>query len=304
MEQLATLIEELKKTAPTLELRAGELMSKHTSFRIGGPAALMATPKTEDEAQAAMAAAYAAGVRPLLVGNGTNLLVADEGLDNFVIKPMDGLNRLELTGEGEITAGSGVLLSRLASFALECGLTGLEFAHGIPGSVGGAVTMNAGAYGGELGQVVTATRHITAEGAVKTLHGAEHAFAYRYSTYCTGERLVCEAVFSLRCGDRATIKAQMEELAGKRRAKQPLEYPSAGSTFKRPEGRFAGALIEQCGLKGAVVGGAQVSEKHGGFIINRGGATCGDVLGLMELVRETVLRQTGIVLEPEVKVLR
>lgn len=300
MERLEELKKRLLSRCPSLELREDEPMSKHTSFRIGGPARLMALPKREQEAQEAVKAAGELEIRPFILGNGTNLLVADEGYGGFVLKPC--LTRLEPEGEEGLLAGSGVLLSRLASYALERGLAGLEFAHGIPGSLGGAVTMNAGAYGGEMSQVVVSTTYLEPDGTVGVARGGDHGFGYRRSAF--SGRLILRSRLALKRGDPQAIKARMDELTVQRRAKQPLEYPSAGSTFKRPEGHFAAALIDQCGLKGLAVGGAQVSEKHAGFVVNRDGATCADVLELVRQVRERVLARTGVELELEVKVLQ
>lgn len=307
MERLEKL---LRERCPELELRRDEPMSRHTSFRIGGPVPLMALPRTEVEVQEILSAAVLeAGVTPFFMGNGTNLLVADEGADLFVVKAFRGLDRLELAQEGEwtgrstIIAGSGVLLSQLANFAMEHGLTGLEFAQGIPGTVGGAVTMNAGAYGGEIAQVLSSVTSVSLP-SEELVRERDFQFSYRHSIYQERREFILRASFTLEQGDPAVIKARMEELAAKRKEKQPLEYPSAGSMFKRPEGHFAAALIDQCGLKGLTVGGAQVSAKHAGFVVNRGGATCADVLELVRQVQEEVLRQTGVELEMEVKVLR
>ena len=290
------LYDRLKARAPALELRREEPMSRHTSFQVGGPAPIMALPKNEDEVQQVLSvAALEFGVKPFFMGRGTNLLVSDAGADLLVIKAYDGLNRLELLPEGEwpghrtITAGSGVSLARLAGFALECGLTGLEFAQGIPGSVGGAITMNAGAYGGEMAQVLESVTFLDETGEVCTLPVSECGFGYRKSMFSDRKCLILKARFHLEQGDPAAIKARMEELAAKRREKQPIDLPSAGSMFKRPPGHFAAALIDQCGLKGLAVGGAQVSAKHAGFVVNRGGATCGDVLALVDQVKERVL---------------
>ena len=302
MDVFSTLQERLALACPGLEVRREEPMARHTSFRVGGPAALMALPRGPEEAAAAVRTARALGVTPFYMGNGSNLLVADEGWRGFVLKAFDGLGEIRVEGTG-LEAGSGVLLSRLANAALAQGLTGLEFAHGIPGSLGGGVTMNAGAYGGELCQVVVETRCLTPEGEMETVRGAEHAFGYRTSAFADGSRLILGARLTLERGDPAAIRARMDDLAARRREKQPLEWPSAGSTFKRPEGYFAAALIEQCGLKGLRVGGAQVSEKHAGFVINAGGATCADILGLMARVRSEVFARTGVTLEPEVKLL-
>ena len=306
MEPLEKL---LRERCPELELRRDEPMSRHTSFRIGGPVPLMALPRTEVEVQEILATAVMeAGVTPFFMGNGTNLLVADEGADLFVVKAFNGLNRLELAEEGEwpgrrtIVAGSGVLLSQLANFAMEHGLTGLEFAHGIPGTVGGAVTMNAGAYGGEIAQVLSSVTSVSLP-SEELVRERDFQFSYRHSIYQERREFILRASFTLEQGDPVSIKARMDELAAKRREKQPLEYPSAGSMFKRPPGHFAAALIDQCGLKGLTVGWAQVSAKHAGFVVNRGGATCADVLELVDRVKEEVLRQTGVELEMEVKVL-
>ena len=302
MDVFSALRERLAQSCPGLELRQDEPMARHTSLRIGGPAALMALPGSPEEAAAAVRAAHALGVTPFFMGNGSNLLVADQGWRGFVVKAFDGLGEIRVEGT-RIEAGSGVLLSRLANAALAHGLTGLEFAHGIPGSLGGAVTMDAGAYGGEMRQVVAETDCLTPTGELVTVRGEGHRFGYRTSAFSDGSRLILRARLVLEKGDPGEIRARMDDLAARRRAKQPLEWPSAGSTFKRPEGHFAAALIEQCGLKGAQVGGAQVSEKHAGFVINRGGATCADMLGLMARVRAEVFRQTGVTLEPEVKLL-
>ncbi len=302
MDRFSALIQELKQTAPSLELREGEPMCRHTSFRIGGPVRLMALPRSGEEAQAAVRAAAALGLSPFFLGNGSNLLVADQGYEGFVIKTA-GLDQVRAAG-GKLTAGSGVPLARLAAAALDQGLTGLEFAHGIPGSLGGAVVMNAGAYGGEMAQVLTGVVCLDGAGEEETLPAGACALSYRHSRFSDQpERLILGAELELQPGDREEIRARMDDLARRRREKQPLELPSAGSTFKRPEGRFAAALIEQCGLKGVGVGGAQVSEKHAGFLVNRGQATADDVRRLIDLVRETVLRETGVALEPEVRFL-
>lgn len=305
MERLEKL---LRERCPDLELRVNEPMSRHTSFRIGGPAALMALPKTVGEAKTAVKTAREMGIEPFFLGNGSNLLVADEGYPGFLIKlggtySVDNLNRVWEVNRC-LAAGGAVPLSHLAGSAYGRNLTGLEFAGGIPGSVGGAITMNAGAYGGEIAQVLEEVDFLDEAGEVCTLPASECGFGYRRSVFSDRKCLILEARFRLEPGDPAAIKARMEELAARRREKQPLEYPSAGSMFKRPPGHFAAALIDQCGLKGLTVGGAQVSEKHAGFVVNRGGATCADVLELVRQVQEEVLRQTGVELEMEVKVLR
>lgn len=313
MKELQDLITRLRERCPELELRENEPMSRHTSFRVGGPVSLMALPKSEEEAHRLVTVAVREfGIPPFFMGNGTNLLVADQGLDLLVVKTV-GLNYLALTKQGEwpdrrtILAGSGVSLARLSSFALENGLTGLEFAHGIPGSVGGGVYMNAGAYGGELGQVVSSAATLSfAEQPPRPRDGS--GFSYRHSVYQDQpDTLILRASFSLYPGDPKIIKTAMEDFDASRREKQPLDQPSAGSTFKRPapvDGQpvYAAALIDQCGLKGLTVGGAQVSEKHAGFIVNKGGATAADILALIEQVKQRVLDQTGVALEPEVRI--
>ena len=290
---------------PDLEVRAEEPMARHTSFRIGGPARRMACPVSAEQLVLLYEFARECGARPLMIGNGTNLLVPDEGLDRLVIDTT-GLGTLETGPQPEtIMAGCGVSLARLASFACQQGWTGLECAHGIPGTVGGGLTMNAGAYGGELRQVVRQVRVLVPEEGIRTLSGEEMAFGYRRSLLTQNPEIVAlSAVFALTPGDPAAIRQRMQELMQKRKESQPLEWPSAGSTFKRPEGYFAGTLIDQCGLKGLTVGGAQVSEKHAGFVINRGGATCADVLALIEEIQKRVWEARGVRLEPEVRIIR
>ena len=265
----------------------------------------MAFPATGAQMVLLMSFAEECGARPLVIGKGTNLLCPDEGLDRLVVET-SGLSRLEMGTEPDtVLAEAGVSLARLADFACKAGLTGLEFAHGIPGSVGGGVCMNAGAYGGEMKQVVSGVSVLFPEEGVKFLSGEEMNFGYRHSLLTDHpEAVVLHALFRLTPGDPETIREQMRDLASRRKASQPLEWPSAGSTFKRPEGYFAGTLIDQCGLRGLTVGGAQVSEKHAGFVINRGGATCADVAGLIAQIQKRVLDRTGVQLEPEVKILR
>ena len=294
-----------REALPELRVACEEPMSRHTSFHIGGPARRMAFPDRAEQLAALLDFAGRCGARPLVVGNGTNLLAADQGLDRLVIDTSAGLNRLELGGRpGEITAEAGVSLARLADFACRQGLAGLEFAHGIPGSVGGAVCMNAGAYGGEMRQVVAESAVLFPGEGVRHLTGEELCFGYRRSLLTSRpEAVVLSAVFRLSPGDPETIRGRMRELMERRRASQPLELPSAGSTFKRPAGYYAGTLIDKCGLKGLTVGGAQVSEKHAGFVVNRGGATFADVTELIRQVRERVLARSGVTLEPEVKII-
>lgn len=301
MDRFEQLQQTLAKNCPDLELRTAEPMARHTTFHVGGPVPLMALPKSKQEAAQAVQFAVRAGIKPFFMGNGSNLLVPDEGVKRFVIKSVPSLNTCQVQGTNVI-AGSGVSLSQLACFARDHALTGLEFAHGIPGTLGGAVFMNAGAYGGEMAQVIRRVTCLTQSGQIETVESFD--FGYRHSVFSDGSRMILEAELALQPGDPDTITARMEELMDKRQSKQPLDYPSAGSTFKRPEGYYAAALIDQCGLKGLTVGGAQVSEKHAGFIINRGGATYADILALVEQVKQRVQEQTGVTLTMEVQILK
>lgn len=286
---------------PELTVLRDEPMSRYTSFRIGGGAVRMAQVKSTAELAALLSLVEEDSIPYLLLGNGSNLLVSDDGIDRLVIHT-GALCGMKTLGDDTLYAEAGVSLAKLAVFAQKHSLTGLEFAHGIPGSLGGAVCMNAGAYGGEMVQVIEEVTAWLPGKGLCAMPTAELALSYRHSYFSDHEGVVLGARLRLCKGDENAIRAQMEELIRRRKEKQPLNYPSAGSTFKRPEGHFAGALIEQCGLKGMSVGGAQVSEKHAGFIINTGNATCADVLNLIEKVQRTVLEQTGVALEPEVKV--
>lgn len=302
MDWVTQLDKQVADYLPDLKILNEEPMARHTSFRVGGPAKRMAFPEKGEQLVLLLSLAQDCGARPFVMGNGTNLLVPDEGLDRLVIKT-DRLCRLEAGEEPDsLVAESGVSLARLADFACKRGLTGLEFAHGIPGTVGGGVCMNAGAYGGELKQVIAGVSVLFPEEGVKFLTGEELAFGYRRSFLTERpEAAVLYAVFRLSPGDPEAVRETMRDLMARRKASQPLEQPSAGSTFKRPEGHFAGTLIDRCGLKGRTVGGAQVSEKHAGFVVNRGGATCADIKELIRQIQETVFEKTGVRLEPEVK---
>ena len=278
-------------------------LARYTSFRIGGPAKRMAFPKDGSQMVLLIAFARSCGARPLVVGNGTNLLFPDAGVDRLVVNTRE-YAEVSIDAQGRVVAESGASLARTAVFAQQRGLTGLEFAHGIPGSVGGAVCMNAGAYGGEMRQVVESASVLFPDEGVKRLRGEELRFSYRHSLLSDRpDAVVLSAVFALAAGEPEKIRSKMDELMTRRKTSQPLEYPSAGSTFKRPEGYFAAALIDECGLKGLTVGGAQVSEKHAGFVINRGGATCADVTALMAEIQRRVWKEKGVRLEPEVKVI-
>lgn len=289
---------------PDLRVEKDVLLSRHCSFRIGGPARRMAFPETTEQMVLLQSLAAESGAKPLLIGNGTNILFPDTGLDRLVIQTGE-LSKIELDEKtGVITAQAGVTLAKLASFACAKGMTGLEFAHGIPGSVGGAVCMNAGAYGGEMKDVLKGASVLFPDKGVRFLSCEELDLSYRHSVLTDHpDAIVLYAVFHLEKGDSAAIRAKMDELMAKRKANQPLEFPSAGSTFKRPTGYFAGALIEQAGLKGFTVGDAQVSEKHAGFVINRGKATGADVRSLIREVQKRVHAMSDVMLEPEVKII-
>ncbi|MCR4705004.1 MAG: UDP-N-acetylmuramate dehydrogenase [Lachnospiraceae bacterium] len=276
-----------------------EPMKKHTSFRTGGPAACFVTVDTEEELIGLLQKCTAFGQTYFVMGNGSNVLVGDKGYDGLIIHLGTGFDVISVD-ETVIRAGAGALLSRLAAEAMRCGLMGLEFASGIPGSLGGAIFMNAGAYDGEMKQVVTRVRAVDPKGEVRELTGEEMAFGYRTSLFKQKPYVASLITMELDRGDRDTIRKTMDELAARRREKQPLEYPSAGSTFKRPEGHFAGKLIQDAGLRGFSVGGAQVSEKHCGFVINKGNATSRDVVDVIESVQKRVKEQFGVALEPEV----
>ena len=295
--------QKIKEALPALAVSRDEPMDRHTTFRIGGPARRAAFPASPEEAAALLSLAEAEGWPLLVVGSGSNLLAADEGIDRLAVFT-GGLDTLEPAGENRLLAGAGVRLARAAVWAMERSLAGLAFAHGIPGSLGGAVFMNAGAYGGEMAQVVERVTAWLPGRGVLELPAAALDFGYRRSCFGENGGAVLSAVLRLTPGDRAAIQAEMADLIARRKASQPLEWPSGGSVFKRPPGNFAGTLIDQCGLKGLSVGGAQVSEKHAGFIINRGGATCADVLALAEKVRARVLAETGVALELELRTVR
>lgn len=275
-------------------------LDKFTTLRVGGPADYFAEPRTEDELLLLIREAKAARMPVLLLGNGSNLLVRDGGFRGLAIRLGKGFSSIERK-DNCLYAQAGALLSTLARQAQEACLTGLEFAQGIPGSVGGGVYMNAGAYGGELGQTVDFVRVLDG-GNVRDLPGAEMNFSYRHTRAMEEQWIILGAQFRLTPGDPKEIEAAMRDFAARRKEKQPLEYPSAGSFFKRPTGHFAGALIEGAGLKGLTVGGAQVSEKHAGFLINIGGATASDFLELMRQVQARVMEKYGVTLEPEVRI--
>ena len=277
-------------------------MAKYTSFRAGGCADLLVQPQNTKELQDVLQILQEEECPHMVLGNGSNVLVKDGGYRGVIVKLGSGFDHVAVEGN-TIRCGSGALLSAVAKAAADAGLTGMECLSGIPGSIGGAVFMNAGAYGGEMKDVLVECRHIDSDGNLGSLKGDELGLAYRTSAYEHNGFIITTLVMKLKKGDKSEIKARMQELLQRRKDKQPLEFPSAGSTFKRPEGHFAGGLIEECGLKGCSVGGAQVSEKHAGFIINKGGATAQDVLDLIKYVQDRVFEEKGIHLEPEVRLI-
>ena len=279
-----------------------EPMSKHTTFRVGGPADYFVMPKCAEEVQKTVALCRQFDMPYYVIGNGSNLLVSDKGYRGVVLQIYKEMNQIQVVGT-TIRAQAGALLSKVGSVALEAELTGFEFAAGIPGTVGGAVVMNAGAYGGEMKDILKSATVLSLDGRVYTLYNSELELGYRTSVIAKKEYIVLEAIYALQVGDTESIRGKMDELKGQRVTKQPLEFPSAGSTFKRPEGYFAGKLIQDAGLRGFKVGGAQVSEKHCGFVINTGNATASDVKALIETVSDRVLEKFGVQLETEVKML-
>ena len=304
-QTIETLRQALQESA--LPFAQQEPLASHTTFQIGGPAVFWCTPKNADQLRRTLALCRANGVRTYLLGNGSNTLFADEGYDGAVID-LRGLNfgptaEPQPDGSTRLTASAGLTLGRLCAAAQQQGLAGLAFACGIPGTIGGAVYMNAGAYGGEMKDVLTEVTVMDEEGEIVTLPADKLELGYRTSIIKTAGYIVLEAKLQLKEGNPEVIRETMKDLTIRRTTKQPLEYPSAGSTFKRPEGYFAGKLIMDSGLAGYQVGGAQVSEKHCGFVINAGGATARDVRTLMDNVRDIVYKKYGVTLEPEVKFL-
>lgn len=294
---MKNLIELLSKL--NISYAENEPMNLHTTFKIGGPCDVLITVKDIAELSAVIKACKDEGIPFMILGNGSNLLVSDDGIEGAVIS-LDGEFK-DISVDGTtITSGAGAKLSKLCTVAMENSLGGLEFAYGIPGTVGGAMYMNAGAYGGEMKDVALSVTALTSEGELREYEASEMGLGYRTSVFKTNGDIILFAKYSLHTDDKEMIKARMDDVMGRRKSKQPLEFPSAGSVFKRPEGAFAGTLIEQCGLKGKTVGGAQVSEKHAGFIINIGGATCDDVMGLVKLVQDKVREETGFFLEREI----
>lgn len=302
MTELTEFQKKIAALLPNLELRMNESMAKHTSFRIGGGAEVMAFPKTETELAELLKVSALLDCKCAILGAGTNVLAPDEGITGLVICLKDCLDGMERLSDTRIRVMAGVTMSRAAVFAANLGLSGLEFAHGIPGTIGGGIYMNAGAYGGEISQVCDRVEVMDRQGNPRWLDSAEMGFSYRHSVLETADDLVIAAEFTLTPAEPEAIKARMKELIGKRSASQPLNLPSAGSAFKRPKGGYAAALIDQAGLKGFRVGNAGISDKHAGFAVNLGGATANDVKELLQTVSDRVFEQTGIRLEPEIRI--
>jgi UDP-N-acetylmuramate dehydrogenase len=295
-----SLAARLRAGLPQLEVRENEPLSLHTSFRIGGPARVLVLPGSAGELARTVRLLRSLGERPLVLGNGTNVLAPDQGLERCVIVTAKA-ERAEIRGD-VLEADCGVSLTALAAKAAKAGLQGLVFAYGIPGTLGGALVMNAGAYGGEMKDVSEETRFLDENLEERVFRGAEQGFGYRRSAF-TGDMVLLSARLRLRPGDPEALWGECRALLEKRRHSQPLDLPSAGSAFKRPEGAYAAALIDRAGLKGFRIGGAMVSEKHAGFVVNAGGASADDVKRLLEAVRERVFKDTGITLEPEIRML-
>lgn len=292
----------IRELLPDVELRFDEPMSKHTSFRIGGGAEVMAFPKDQEELSKLLKVSSLLDCNPAILGAGTNILAPDHGISGLVICLKDCLDGLESLEHNRIHVMAGVTMTRAAVFAANYGLSGLEFAHGIPGTIGGGIYMNAGAYGGEICHVCESVDVMDMEGNLRTLTAEEMGFSYRHSVLEEKFGIVVSAVFVLELKPESEIKEKMRELMAKRSASQPLNLPSAGSAFKRPVGGYAAALIDQAGLKGFTVGGAAISTKHAGFAVNLGSATAEDVKKLLEDVSDIVFEQSGIRLEPEVRI--
>ena len=302
MTEMTAFQQKIADLLPNIDLKTNESLARHTSFRIGGPAEVMAFPKSAEELSQLLKAAGELGIAPAILGAGTNVLAPDEGMKGLVICLKDCLGGMERLDDTHIRIYAGVTMARAAVFAAGLGLSGLEFAHGIPGTVGGGVYMNAGAYGGEICQVCTQVAAMDMEGNQKLLSNEEMGFSYRNSRIQREKTIVLYADFALQPQPEVAIREKMQELQAKRRASQPLDLPSAGSAFKRPATGYAAAMIDQAGLKGFQIGGAAVSEKHAGFVVNLGGATAADVRALLQAVADKVEAIHGTRLEPEVRI--
>ncbi len=302
MIQLTALQQKLTENAPNCCLKYKEPLSKHTSFRIGGEAEVMAFPKTADELAEILNQCDLWNTLPVILGAGTNVLPPDEAIPGVIICLKDCMDGMQQLNETDICVMAGVTMTRAAVFAANLGLSGLEFAHGIPGTVGGGVFMNAGAYGGQISDVCTQVTVMTRSGQLRQVSAEEMMFSYRHSAVMDSREIVVSAVFHLEPKPQEAIRAVMKELMSKRSASQPLDLPSAGSAFKRPEGAYAAALIDQAGLKGYRVGNAAISAKHAGFAVNLGGATARDVRALLQQVSDIVYERSGYRLEPEIQI--
>lgn len=302
MTELTDFQQRVAEFVSNIDVRYNESMAKHTSFRIGGAAEVMAFPKTAEELAELLRAAEELQIAPSILGAGTNVLAPDEGISGLCICLKDSMDGMELLDGNRIRIVAGVTMSRAAVFAANHGLSGMEFAHGIPGTVGGGVYMNAGAYGGEIRDICESVDVMDMKGNLGTLSNSGMQFSYRHSLLEETGGIVVSATFQLKPENAESIKAKMKELQGRRSASQPLDMPSAGSAFKRPVGGYAAALIDQAGLKGFTVGGAAISTKHAGFAVNLGGATAEDVKSLLQQVSDRVFENSGIRLEPEVRI--
>ncbi len=299
MDKYNFLLDVAKKNS--FKMKFNEEMKNHTSFKIGGKCDVFLEIANTTTIVEVLKALKENDVDFKIIGNGSNILVSDEGLRCAVIKLCGDFNKIKLVDEEKIVAGSAVKISKLCNFALKNSLSGLEFAYGIPGSVGGAVYMNAGAYGGEMKDVVYSSCHLNKDLNIAKLLNSDLDFSYRNSIYSKSNDIITEVCFKLKKADNEEIRTKMRDLMQRRKNKQPLEYPSAGSTFKRPTGYFAAALIEECGLKGKSVGDAQVSEKHSGFVVNKGNASCSDVIALVKHIQAVVKEKKGVSLQPEIR---
>ncbi len=302
MMKITEFYGEIQRFLPDLEMRPNELMSKHTSFKIGGPAAVMAFPKNKDELDGLLKKSKIMDMKVTILGAGTNVLAPDDGIDHLVICLKDCMGGMEQLDKTHIRVAAGVTMTRAALFAAGLGLSGLEFAHGIPGTIGGGIYMNAGAYGGEICQVCTEVEVMDRDGNLRTIPAEKMEFSYRHSILEEIGDIVLSGTFELTPSSESQIREKMQELMKKRSASQPLDLPSAGSAFKRPAGGYAAAMIDEAGLRGFQIGGAAVSTKHTGFVVNMGGATAQDVKELLARVSDVVYEQKGIRLVPEVRI--
>lgn len=299
---IVSVLNRLKNVIPQENILVSEPMKKHTSFKIGGPADIFVFPQDEHEISFIVKTCNDAGIPYYLIGNGSNILVRDKGIRGVVINTSELFDKFNIY-ENIISAQSGILLSKLANAALQAELTGMEFASGIPGTLGGAVFMNAGAYGSEMKDIVIETEYLKIDGTLGKVTGEAHKFGYRQSIFQQEGYIILQSKLMLKKGNKQDIKTLMNELSLQRNAKQPMTLHSAGSVFKRPQGFYAGKLIEDCGLKGARIGGAQVSERHAGFIVNTDNATAQDVIRLIYIIKDKVKQKFNIELQTEIKII-